>query len=209
MTIGKATNLFYKSKTDPLPEWLVGKPQALIDAILANAAVAARQQATTLIATIEDRDIKGLQVLLWPENKVSSEVFTSITNLRLPAKHAARVAVLRQYCGPESWDRYHAAIQATRDAERERRKQKAAERGMQNTLNRAVRWTFDDYDEPRSGTVKDLIEACLDHGYRVVTPRKHGAFTDYQLGDGSVGYIFRKRLEIEYIRARLGELETV
>ena len=80
---------------------------------------------------------------------------------------------------------------------------------MQAALRHPVRWTFDDYDAPRSGTVKDLIEACLDHGYRVLTPRKHGAFTDYQLGDGRTGYIFRKKLEIEYIRTRLAELNAV
>ena len=209
MTIDQAADLIFKAGTDPLPEWLASKPQEEIDAFCANARINARKQATNLIAAIEQRDAKGLQVLAWRENKASAATFTAMTNVQLPANLADRTAALRQYCGPETWDVYHHAEQAARDAERDKRTQEAAERAMQAALRHPVRWTFDDYSEPRSGTVKDLIDACLDHGYRVFTPRKHGAFTDYQLGDGRAGYIFRKKLEIEYIRARLAELNAV
>lgn len=173
MTIEQAADLIFKAGTDPLPEWLAGKPQEQIDDILANAMINARKQATALLAAIEQRDAQGLQVLFWRENKTSTAIFTAITNVKLPAKQADRIAMLRQYCGPEAWDAWQDAKQAARDAEQERRKQEAAKRAMQAALHRPARWTFDDYAEPRSGTVKDLIEACLDHGYRVFTPRKH------------------------------------
>ena len=100
MTIDQAAELIFKAGTDPLPEWLASKPQEEIDAILANARINAGKQATNLIAAIEQRDAKGLQVLFWRENKASAAIFIAMTNVKLPAKLADRTAALRQYCGP-------------------------------------------------------------------------------------------------------------
>lgn len=170
---------------------------------LTHARINATRYADRLLTAIETRDVCDLRICIHGGNSTSKAIFSHVTGVKLGRTNKQCHEAIRGFVGPEAWDAWHAERDAVREQERAARAKKESDANKNAILGLPVRYAPEGGGVMQVITARELIDAIIAAGYRTLTPQKRGRFTDWRLCRGTSYYVFRKKIEAEYIQERL------
>lgn len=140
-----------------------------------------------LLVACETKDFGYLRHLRFPENVFLRAVFARLTGIALPRTQRESLHILQEYVGPQSVE----AFEQEKARERQQRQLERLERQLTSLI------TVDHYGLLQTG---EFIRRLLADGYTNLSERQRGVAKEWFLCNAQhTGYIFRRRIERDYI----------
>jgi N12 class adenine-specific DNA methylase len=152
-----------------------------------------------LAEAIDNKDVEKLLSRLTPlDNKVSRKMFEEMTGVSLGNRVKSTKEAIKNYVGESVYNQYLEAEKAKKEAEKEKLLQEEREEVLSKKI-----WYTDKDGNKKLGTVKESIDDIINQGYTKIEEYKRGFATVLRISNGTSGYDFKKKFEMDYIREKL------